>query len=418
MNNKTKIRYLDYCFVILLIILTSRDSFHFLFSGNMRNFTLCIVYTYFFWRIMIVYVFEKGYIYWSKLILALLILLISSSLWSGNIIESLQLVLIQLVLPAMVIMFFGNRYSFTTVIKTIFVAGAFMTFMSYMLVFIMPGLGITTSGSHSGLWRGIFTHKNLLSVSSSFHFIISVYLIFIEKRFLLRLIFVFFAILEVCLVVFSGSSTGIVVILATLFISILLFSINKIKNHYLLASIISFVFIFTGLLVFILISSIDNIAYAFGKDLTFSGRTLIWEGTLHMINERPIFGFGYGSFWEKGSYTYNFVNQYLNAVFFEFEHAHNGFLDILTNIGYAGLLIVLVAYFLFIKRNLYFLFKKTEKNKWFYLPMIYLVFFTIYNMQESYFLQQNFIMWTFFVYFYHFLAAETKTKTINDKTMI
>ncbi|MCM3023155.1 O-antigen ligase family protein [Weizmannia ginsengihumi] len=319
--------------------------------------------------------------------------------------------MIQIVLSAVVITFIVNRYSLISTLKATFFAGAIMTICSYITVYVYPSWGLMTE-SFVGLWRGIFTHKNLLSVFSCFHIMISIFLLLNEKKFANRFIYFFVAILQLLLIFFSGSSTGIVTLVIATIFSLSLVFIIKIKNKYLLAAFSTFYLFLISLSIYITIDLIGKIVSAFGKDLTFSGRTIIWQAVIQMIKEKPLFGYGYGTFWQVGSLTYNYVNEYVPDTDFHLQ-SHNGFLDIFTSIGLVGFILIMITIFIYLKRNLILILR--TKNNIFLFPLIYLIFFIIYNLQESFFIEQNFVMWTFYVYFYTLLSLKTKEKDNNLK---
>jgi exopolysaccharide production protein ExoQ len=72
-----------------------------------------------------------------------------------------------------------------------------------------------------------------------------------------------------------------------------------------------------------------------GKDLTLTGRTLIWDLVIKKITEHPILGYGYDGFWTTQAES---INQFST---WKPGQAHNGYLDICLNIGVAGLLLTL-----------------------------------------------------------------------------
>ena len=72
-----------------------------------------------------------------------------------------------------------------------------------------------------------------------------------------------------------------------------------------------------------------------GKDLTFTGRTIIWELVMKKILERPLLGYGYGAFWSTQADS---INQFTT---WKPGQAHNGYLDICLNLGVVGLLTIL-----------------------------------------------------------------------------
>jgi O-antigen ligase len=78
-----------------------------------------------------------------------------------------------------------------------------------------------------------------------------------------------------------------------------------------------------------------------GKDSTLTGRTSIWDATWRAIGERPLLGHGYSAFWNEASPTVQLI---WIAVGWETPNAHSGFLEILLQLGWVGLgLVVLLA---------------------------------------------------------------------------
>ncbi|WP_395341898.1 O-antigen ligase family protein [Ningiella sp. W23] len=71
------------------------------------------------------------------------------------------------------------------------------------------------------------------------------------------------------------------------------------------------------------------------NDQTLSGRTTIWEHTLYRSQERPYFGFGFGSFLEEGV-----ANQIFQS--YSPPHAHNTFVHSLFETGKIGTLLLIV----------------------------------------------------------------------------
>lgn len=87
---------------------------------------------------------------------------------------------------------------------------------------------------------------------------------------------------------------------------------------------------------------LDFIFQLTGKDLTLSGRTYLWELMFNEIQKHPFFGTGYGGFWlglggMSGQIAYLVKWGYPGQ-------AHNGYLDILNELGIVG--IILLAIFL------------------------------------------------------------------------
>jgi len=83
--------------------------------------------------------------------------------------------------------------------------------------------------------------------------------------------------------------------------------------------------VFSGQLKFGFISS------AAGRDETLTGRTEIWARLLPVAQQKPFFGGGFGGFWTPRTRDA-----------FRISGSHNGYLDVLIGLGFAGLLLVSV----------------------------------------------------------------------------
>jgi exopolysaccharide production protein ExoQ len=88
-----------------------------------------------------------------------------------------------------------------------------------------------------------------------------------------------------------------------------------------------------------------------GKDSTFSGRTIIWDIVKKHIQGAPWLGTGYGSYWQgpfPSSPSYIFVQ----VMYFYPTEAHNGYLDVVNDLGIVGLICVLAFLFWYIRQAL------------------------------------------------------------------
>ena len=77
-----------------------------------------------------------------------------------------------------------------------------------------------------------------------------------------------------------------------------------------------------------------------GKDLTFSGRTGIWELIREHIARRPLLGSGYGAYW-IGPVPTSESYPLLKALYWYPTESHDGYLDMINDLGYVGLLCLL-----------------------------------------------------------------------------
>ena len=94
-----------------------------------------------------------------------------------------------------------------------------------------------------------------------------------------------------------------------------------------------------GLLAGLLSTRRDLLTDALGRSGTLSGRTEIWDAVLRQVTERPLVGYGWGGVW--GSPT-GPTREIWREVRFEAFYAHNGYLDLLLQVGVVGLVLFLL----------------------------------------------------------------------------
>ena len=88
-----------------------------------------------------------------------------------------------------------------------------------------------------------------------------------------------------------------------------------------------------------------------GKDLTFTGRTDIWYVLGLHIHFHPWFGTGYGAYWigpNPSSPSYDMVRQ----LYFYPTEGHNGYLDVINDLGYVGLITLLGYFYVYVRQSL------------------------------------------------------------------
>lgn len=129
-----------------------------------------------------------------------------------------------------------------------------------------------------------------------------------------------------------------------------------------------------------------------GKDLTFTGRTKLWELVIEMIKQRPLLGYGYSAFWRGINGPSAPV---VNAAYWAVPHSHNGFLDLLLDLGFLGLLVFVLGFLMSSIRAIRWLrLTKKVEDIW---PLIYLTFMLLYNLGESAILTRNDFFWILYV---------------------
>src|SRR5450830_384022 len=115
----------------------------------------------------------------------------------------------------------------------------------------------------------------------------------------------------------------------------------------------------------------------FNKSTDLTGRTDIWRLVLLEVQRHPVFGIGYGAFWlGEGSPS----QMIINALHWIPLQAHNGYLDILNELGIVGL-VIMAGVFVFHIRNLIKLTRIDREEAAIHWAMLILIL--ISNLSES-----------------------------------
>jgi O-antigen ligase len=119
--------------------------------------------------------------------------------------------------------------------------------------------------------------------------------------------------------------------------------------------------------------------------MTFSNRAVIWDIIKEHIQLAPVLGSGYGAYWtgpvpSSPSYTF------LSRMYFYPTQSHNGYLEIVNDLGFAGLICLLGYLVSWVYQSLQLM--KFERGQ----GMLFLALFfqqAITNLSESTWLALN-----------------------------
>jgi O-antigen ligase len=213
-----------------------------------------------------------------------------------------------------------------------------------------------TDVSLNDAWHGITYQKNQFGMTAS------VVAIICFNRWLARASGTFWSIagLTVALtcLVFSRSSTSLLATVLGMFFMVLVMRVPVIKQRYstyVVVGIAATILIYELAVQNVIPGSntlLSPIAKLMGKDMTFSSRSIIWETIKEHIRASPWLGTGYGAYWttlpnvNSPSYVFMYV------MYFYPGEAHNGYLDIVNDLGYLGLACLLMFLVWYIRQAL------------------------------------------------------------------
>jgi O-antigen ligase len=196
---------------------------------------------------------------------------------------------------------------------------------------VQPGLAYDVAGAAPGLHGG-FIHKN--TMAPCLVVTAAAVLCFHPDRRFRRM----FVALVAVLLFLGQTTTGLATLAAVVFLNWVFMNYLKVVQR-LGRSAGSLMIAATLLFTVVAAQTFSSLVRLSGKDLTFSNRTVIWQGVVDAIHQRPWLGFGYGvwqNIWVDPILTINLNNGFLVA------EAHSAPLDLMLRLGITGLVLYLV----------------------------------------------------------------------------
>jgi exopolysaccharide production protein ExoQ len=95
------------------------------------------------------------------------------------------------------------------------------------------------------------------------------------------------------------------------------------------------------------LNNLDAVTAILGRDPTLSGRTELWRLTVENIAQSPVLGHGYDAFWNVSSQQ---ATRIRGAIGWPAPTSHDGYLDLLLDLGFAGLLLYASSYVIAVHR--------------------------------------------------------------------
>lgn len=280
----------------------------------------------------------------------------------------------------------ATRYDWRELVERLAWAYAALTIGSIIFAIILPEYG-RMQMIHEGTWRGLWLEKN------SFGAHMSKALLLMMCAFAMRpsrgWLYVPMGLLCFFAILMCTSKTALLA--ALLMIAGFVF-VRVMRAHPILRIPVMYLSIVGSVAIAGAVIFFPEQAFGLiGKDPSLTGRTDIWDSLTRAIKERPLLGYGYGTFWADPlgpSYWTRF------SLDWGVPTAHNGWVETWLSTGLVGVLMFSVLYLVTIILSLDRLARGGVENYWVLLSTI---LFGILSMSESTILQQNHIDWVIFV---------------------
>ena len=239
----------------------------------------------------------------------------------------------------------GLRYDIKQIIKLLSYFGIFILLLSSIFVFLFPSIGVMNYHSIQSAWKGIYWHKNHMGLIATFiNILFFINIIDCMKSNKKQIII--WGLLYVYSLFFVYQSDSATAYITTLILhGVILLALVWIKfrskirqSHYFIALACLIL-----ALVIILINA-NQILGIFNRNTTLTGKIPMWTHLFSTyLSQRPIQGYGFNAFWYLGSHRV--AMQQMAGYPDQIVISDNGFIDILINTGFSGLILFLLFYF-------------------------------------------------------------------------
>ena len=211
---------------------------------------------------------------------------------------------------------------------------------SFIAVFVYPDVGVHGGGGfeaqHAGLWRGVYSHKNVASYVAGGFLMVGLFLA-ANGRPVAGLLT---ATLALVFTLNAGSKTVLGVLPVAIVTGCLA---SRFRNGLLRATTVALpVAVLAAVTLGAALSeSLNEVLQSIAPGTTFTGRLDLWKFTAEQIAKQPDTGYGFESFWTTPRVTGLEQPIELSWDVRKIVHGHNSYLDAVVAFGMWGAAIVL-----------------------------------------------------------------------------
>ncbi|MBX2881692.1 MAG: O-antigen ligase family protein [Granulosicoccus sp.] len=260
---------------------------------------------------------------------------------------------------------------------------------SAMVAVGLPELGLKPY-LDSYAWAGVLASKNTLGFWSAVSLLLVVSLCFWPVSTAQRLIYIVYAVFACICLYFSASATSVLALSTGALVMLYLHISINLRLGITATSLLGML---VAVIVLIMFQQI-NAAELIGRSGDLTGRGEVWEQTWKLILKRPLTGFGYGTIWFPTDQTV-WIQQALTDFTWTVFHAHNGLLQIASEVGLPLTVITLIMIIQQLIEVIYCQYQRQQPGVLFVLG--FMVALLLSNYSEARLLINRELYWIFFI---------------------
>ncbi len=296
---------------------------------------------------------------------------------------------VHLVGSTLIAIYIGFSVPLLTTLRVFAVILAFSIVGSIGAAIAVPDLGIQ-SYEGTQVWRGLFNSKNDLGFWAAVGVLLYITLSDSTQTAYRKILCFLLAGLCLGALAFSQSATSLLALLIAGALSLYFFIAGRFHLGFIRMAILAV--LFTGV-IGMAIANIDT-AELVGRTGDLTGRGEVWRQVWKLILERPLTGVGYGSLWFPTDATI-WIQQSLTDFTWVVYHAHNGLLQVASEVGMPLAVIALLMVAQQLIEIFYCQYERQQVGVLFVLGFV--TAYLVSNYSEARFLVTRELFWIFFL---------------------
>lgn len=323
------------------------------------------------------------------LLVVLIIGTVASASWSLDPILTVERS-VHLVGSTLIAFYIGFTVPLSRVVSISALVFTFLMTASIGLALALPEYGTV---NYEGLvaWRGVMAAKNTLGFWACIACMLTVAMLWRTYKSTLKALFWLMALgISLLCLLKSESATSLLALGVAGVVTAGLSIAHRFRMGLITTSVLAALAV--GVIV-VLFQQI-NTAELIGRSGDLTGRGEVWQQTWALILDRPLTGYGYGTLWYPTESTQHIQQSLLDFTWLVF-HAHNGFLQVASEIGLPLAFIALLMVLQQMIEIIYCQYQRQQSGTLFVLA--FSVALLLSNYSEARFLVNREMYWIFFI---------------------
>ncbi len=303
-------------------------------------------------------------------------------------------------------LYLGFTIPLERMLKVASIVFGLLMLASVIVVFAYPQLGIENYEG-TNVWRGVMTSKNTLGFWAAVSVMLFITQLEKPNSLGVRLIIAGAAVLSLIVLVFSVSATSLLALIIGLLIMGYLYIAFRFELGFVSMAVLGLLSMSFAAAAFLNIDTAELI----GRSGDLTGRGAVWQQTWKLILQKPLTGFGYGTIWQPTPESL-WIQQRLTDFTWKVFHAHNGFLQLASEIGIPLTAVALLMSLQQMIEIVYCQYKRQQSGLLFVLG--FTVALLISNYSEARMLVHRELYWIFFIALPISMLQQQTVVTVDD----